>query len=203
MTHLTAYKTRLVILTFLVRTITTRTLLDGTFTGTLIPTLRPTSTLHPVTTATIPYTRSTPETITHILQLYNICVAHNCLPMSRTKKKAKDRQWVVYNIKCCDCQASYIGKTGRNPSTRLTQHKRVTRNGDVNSHIAEHHLQTKHQIVWDSVTCITYSTDYYQHLTLESWPGLFKGWIALSGCPAAWLLKNRKIGNSGLRKKEK
>ena len=132
MTHLTAYKTRLVILTFLVRTITTRTLLDGTFTGTLIPTLRPTSTLHPVTTATIPYTRSTPETITHILQLYNIRVAHNCLPMSRTKKKAKDRQGVVYNIKCCDCQASYIGKTGRNPSTRLTQHKRVTRNGDVN-----------------------------------------------------------------------
>ena len=88
-------------------------------------------------------------------------------------------------------------------TTRLTQHKRVTRNGDVNSHIAEHHLQTKHQIDWDSATCITYSTDYYQHLTLESWPGLFKGWTALSGCPAAWLLKNRKIGNSGLRKKEK
>ena len=33
---------RLIILTFLVRTITTRTLLDGTFTVTLIPTLRPT-----------------------------------------------------------------------------------------------------------------------------------------------------------------
>ena len=29
-------------------------------------------------------------------------------------------------------------------------------------------LQSKHQIDWDSVTCITYSTDYYQHLTLES-----------------------------------
>ena len=42
-THLTAYKTRLIILTtFLVRTITTRTLLDGTLTVTLIPTLRPT-----------------------------------------------------------------------------------------------------------------------------------------------------------------
>ena len=35
------------------------------------------------------------------------------------------------------------------------------RNGDVNNHIAEHHLQTKHQIDWDS--------DYYQRLTLESW----------------------------------
>ena len=40
---MTAHKTRLIILTtFLVRTITTRTLLDGTLTVTLIPTPRPT-----------------------------------------------------------------------------------------------------------------------------------------------------------------
>ena len=39
--------------------------------------------------------------------------------------------------------------------------KRVTRNGDVNNHIAEHHLQTRHQIDWDSATCIMYSADYY------------------------------------------
>ena len=31
------------------------------------------------------------------------------------------------------------------------------------------HLKTKHQIDWDSETCITYSTDYYQLLTVESW----------------------------------
>ena len=54
-------------------------------------------------------------------------------------------------------------------STRLTEHKRATKNGDVNNHIAEHHLKTKHQIDWDSAICITYSTDYYQRLTLESW----------------------------------
>ena len=83
--------------------------------------------------------------------------------------KPQDRQGAAYKIKCCDCQASYIGETGRNLSTWLTEHKWATRNGDINNHIAEHHLQTKHQIDWDSVTCITYSTDYYQRLTLESW----------------------------------
>ena len=46
---------------------------------------------------------------------------------------------------------------------------RATRNGEVDNHIAEHHLQTKHQIDWDSATCVTYSTDYHQRLTLESW----------------------------------
>ena len=30
-------------------------------------------------------------------------------------------------------------------------------------------LLTKHQIHWDSATCITHSTDYYQPLSLESW----------------------------------
>ena len=58
----------------------------------------------------------------------------------KDKDKPEDRQGAVYKIKCCDCQASYIGETGRNLSTRLTEHKRATRNGDVNNHIAEHHL---------------------------------------------------------------
>ena len=36
-------------------------------------------------------------------------------------------------------------------------------------HVSWWSLKTKHQIDWDSATCITYSTDYYQRLTLESW----------------------------------
>ena len=87
----------------------------------------------------------------------------------KDKDKPEDSQGAVYKIKCCDCQASCIGETGRNLSRRLTEHKRTTKNGDVNNHIAEHHLKTKHQIDWDSATCITYSTDYYHRLTLESW----------------------------------
>ena len=97
------------------------------------------------------------------------CTLRPLLTNVKDKDKPQDRQGAVYKIKCYDCQASYIGETGRNLSTRLTEHKRATRNGDVNNHIAEHHLKTKHQIDWDSATCITYSTDYYQHLTLESW----------------------------------
>ena len=87
----------------------------------------------------------------------------------KDKHKPEDRQGAVYKIKCFDCQASYIGETGRSLSTRLTEHKRATRNGDVNNHIAEHHLKTKYQIYWDSARCITYSTDYYQRLTFGSW----------------------------------
>ena len=123
------------------------------------------------------YTKGVPflSTIARILQPYNISVAHKPITTLRwlltnvkDKDKAEDRQWAVYKIKCCDCQASYISETGRNLSTRLTEHKLAMKNGDVNNHIAEHHLKMKHQIDWDSAICITYSTDYYQRLTLES-----------------------------------
>ena len=84
----------------------------------------------------------------------------------KDKEKPEDRQGAVYKIKCCDCQASYIGETGRNLSTRLTEHKRATRNGDVNNHIAEHHLKTKHQIDCDmyNVFYRLLSTSYFRKL---------------------------------------
>ena len=81
----------------------------------------------PVTTATIPYIRGTSETIARILQPYNIRVAHKPITTLRRlltnvkdRDKPEDKQGEVYKIKCCDCQATYIGETGRNRSTRLT-----------------------------------------------------------------------------------
>ena len=141
-------------------------MLDGTLTVTLIPTLRPTLAL----------LRQRLYRIARILKPYNIRVAHKAITTLRRlltnvkdKDKPEDRQGAVYKIKCCDCQASYIGETGRNLSTLETEQKRATRNGDVNNQFAEHHLKTKHQIDWDSVTCITSSSDYYQRLTSDSW----------------------------------
>ena len=63
----------------------------------------------------------------------------------------------------------YTVETGRNLSTRLTEHKRATRNGDANNHIAVHHQLTNHNIDWDSAQCLTYSTNYFLRLTLEGW----------------------------------
>ena len=103
----------------------------------------------------MPYVKGTSETIARILQPYSIPVAHKPIATLRqllTKVKDKDepnrRQGAVYKIKCCYCQATYIGETGRNLNVRLTEHKRA--NGDINNHIAEHHLQTNHRIYWDS-----------------------------------------------------
>ena len=116
------------------------------------------------TTATIPYIRGTSEAIARILRPYNIRVAN-----VNGKDKPEDRPGEVYKIHCSDCQATYIGETGRKFTTRLTEHKRATKKGDLNNNIAEHNLKTSHAIDWDYDTCLTYSTDYYQRITLESW----------------------------------
>jgi len=51
----------------------------------------------------------------------------------------------------------------------LTEQKQATKKGDLNNNISEDHLKASHTFNWDSTTCLTYSTDYYQLITLESW----------------------------------
>ena len=118
-------------------------------------------------------TKGISEKISRILQPFNIRVAHKPMITLRqlltNKDGPRNRQGAVYKINCSDCHASYIGETSRNLTNRLTEHKRATRKGDVNNHIAEHHRLTNHTIDWDSAQCLTYSTNYFQRLTLESW----------------------------------
>ena len=97
--------------------------------------------------------KGTSETIARILQPYNIRVAHKpitTLQQLLTNVKDKDEpnngQGAIYKIKCCDCQATYIGETGRNLNTRLTKHKRATRNGDLNNTL----LNTIYKLITES-----------------------------------------------------
>ena len=86
------------------------------------------------------------EKILCILQPFNICVTHKpttpqhqSLTNIKDKDELKNRQEAIYKIDCPDCQASYIGETGRNLETRLTEHRQATTKGAVNNHVAEHH----------------------------------------------------------------
>ena len=120
------------------------------------------------TTATIPYIGGTSETTARILRPYNIRVAHKpmftlrrLLTNIKDKDEPEDRPEAVYKIKCSDCQATYIGETDRNLTTRLNKHKRAAKRGDLNNNIVEHNLKVSHTIDWDSATCVTNSTDHY------------------------------------------
>ena len=78
--------------------------------------------LTPVTTVTIPYIKGTSETISRILQPYNIRIAHKQTynydtywPTWKTGTNLTTTNLgAVYKVKCSDCQASYISETGWN-----------------------------------------------------------------------------------------
>lgn len=96
-------------------------------------------------------------------------------PLTNVKDKddPKDRQGAVDKINAATCQATYIGETGRNLNVRLTEHKRATRNGDINN---QHMLstidkQTTHStgtLLNASLTVLT-TANYHQRIALESW----------------------------------
>ena len=50
-----------------------------------------------------------------------------------------------------------------------------------NNHIAEHHRLTNHTTDWDLAQCLTYSTNCFQRLTLESWFTNFKNRLSSTG----------------------
>ena len=127
-------------------------------------------------TATTSSIKGTSEIVSRILRPDNIHVLHkpistlrHILTNVKDKEQPHDRQGAVYKINCADCQATYIGETGRKLNMRFTEHKLSTKNGDKTNDIAGHHRQTKHNIDWGSAECLTYSTSYIQRITLESW----------------------------------
>ena len=116
------------------------------------------------TRATIPYIRGTSETIARILRSNNIQVGHkpcsvydaySLMLRTMTILKTDQKRFTRSNAPTARPQT-----TGTNFTTRLNEHKRTSKKGDLN--IAEHHLTTSETIGWDSATCLTYSTDYYQ-----------------------------------------
>ena len=50
----------------------------------------------------------------------------------------------MYKIHCNDCGAKYIGKTGRNLTTRLSEHQRDIRNSKEQSQVFQHVRDNDH-----------------------------------------------------------
>ena len=132
----------------------------------------------PVTTVTTPYIKGTSETISRILQPYNIRVAHKHTTtlrhlLTKNRDEPNNRQGAVYKIKCSDCQASNTVETGRNLNTRMIEHKRATRNADdVNNHdklytsLSANTIMAKVTNHFQRTKLITSSTD--KHYSLDS-----------------------------------
>ena len=59
------------------------------------------------------------------------------------------KQGVVYEVPCKDCEAVYIGETGRNLQERIKEHKYVVKRKDENNRIAVQAWSEDHTVNWD------------------------------------------------------
>jgi len=59
---------------------------------------------------------------------------------------------VVYRVDCNDCDASYVGQTGRQLGTRMNKYKaNIKLDPSKHSVISEHILEFDHSFKWNNV----------------------------------------------------
>ena len=92
-------------------------------------------------------------------------VAHKC--QGKRQTGGQKGLEALLKIKCCDCQSTYIGETGRNLSTRLTESKRATRNQQQSHCWSPFTDETSNRLGLCDMYYVF--SDYYQRLSLEIW----------------------------------
>ena len=97
-----------------------------------------------------PYIRGVTERVTKILKPYDVKVFSKISNKLRYKvcklkdlRKPQDKKNDVYKIKCNDCDAVYIGETGRTAKQRMEVHQTAVEKREERSHIYKHYRDTQ------------------------------------------------------------
>jgi hypothetical protein len=120
------------------------------------PDKTPTSTDRPARSRSypIPYVRGVSENMSKIVRRYGVTTyfkPFNTIrsQLVRPKDKTSDLKkcGIIYELKCSQCEATYVGETSRALETRLKEHKR--QKGTLTA-VGEHLQQTGHKLTEDS-----------------------------------------------------
>ena len=72
---------------------------------------------------------------------------------------------VVYNVKCKNCEANYVGETGRSLKFRLMEHQRPS---SKNSMVSQHIHGSKHSIDWKESKVIDREDNWFNRGVREA-----------------------------------
>ncbi|KYN18663.1 hypothetical protein ALC57_09022 [Trachymyrmex cornetzi] len=107
----------------------------------------------------LPYVPNLSEKFFSLVKKYNVKLAffsfNKLKKFIRVQKDTLPKYFnknVVYKIFCKDCDASYVGQTGRKLTTRISEHRNhINRNNNNQSVITNHRLEFNHEFDWDGV----------------------------------------------------
>ena len=75
---------------------------------------------------------------------------------------------VVYKINCQNCDASYVGQTGRQLHTRISEHRnQINHNTRNHSVVTDHRLNLDHDFNWTGVEILDREPIFSKRLTSE------------------------------------
>jgi len=124
---------------------------------------------------TVPYVGSFSEKFKKVIAGTKLKLAYQSLnklnkfikvhkdPISNSHKKN-----VVYKISCNDCDASYVGQTGRLLKTRISEHQNhIRRNTSTISVITNHRMHLNHEFDWNSVEILDVERIYHKRSISE------------------------------------
>nr|VZI18026.1 unnamed protein product [Spirometra erinaceieuropaei] len=124
----------------------------------------------------IPYVKNVSEATSRILKPFGIGVAHK--PASTIRQQimrpkdplpVTEQSAVVYSIPCQDCDARYVGETGKRLGTRLHEHQLAINRKDKLSLVYGHTLERTHNFAFEKTRVIGRANDKMARLMLESW----------------------------------
>ena len=123
----------------------------------------------------IPYVSGVSERISRIFKKYDLNVAHqptkklkNELCHLKDKRKVGEKAGVVYKLDCKNCDAKYVGETGRQLQERMNEHQRDIVKKKKTSKVYEHVSKTKHAFDFDNVSVLDNCSHKKVRLQLES-----------------------------------
>ncbi len=72
-----------------------------------------------------------------------------------------DNRCVVYKLKCLDCDACYVGETGRKLRTRVKEHAQDSRLGNRKSAMSMHCIDNRHMFDTEMVRVLDRASNQY------------------------------------------
>ncbi|BHF64852.1 hypothetical protein SprV_0200786000 [Sparganum proliferum] len=146
----------------------------------------------------IPYVKNVSEATARILKPFGFGVAHKpeCTIRQQIMKPkdplpTTEQSAVVYSIPCLNCNARYVGETGKRLGTRLHEHQLAINRKDKLSLVYGHIRELNHDFAFDKARVIGRANEKMARLVLESWSstGTLKRTIDLH--PAYQALRTR------------
>jgi len=108
---------------------------------------------------TIPYINRTSHKFKHLTEdldkktsFYSLNKLKNIIKGQKDNIPKLSQTNLVYKLSCRDCDATYVGQTGRTLKTRISEHRNhINRNTTTQSVITEHRINFLHEFNWDNV----------------------------------------------------